>query len=245
MRFHKRLIGLIIFLPCFAVADMNFSGPQISVYGGFTNTKISPSNLQFFGETDSLVPSPNQKHQTDFNWGFGAAYRWVMPQYPQFNLLHDVSLGLDFYYFFSKQHGEVWQFQQSMFNNYMYQLPIHSARLLVDTEWTLHPIGTRLFPFIEGGIGFAANTINYSNAPLPGITGGFWLNSSNTQYQFSYTVGLGAKFLIIPQMTLSIRYLYADLGYAVTGTAGTAPLINPISVPLTTQAGLIGLTYLF
>lgn len=224
-------------------AHIDHAGFQISGYAGVAGTTIHPGTLQGFNETDSLHPNKNHQ-QEDFTWGFGAAYRFMPPAVTR-NLLHDISLGLDFMYFQTNQKGYTWLYEQPAYNNYTYQLPIDSLRLLVDSEWSFHSLlRPYLFPFIEGGIGFARNTASYNDSPLIANTEGLSINS-NAQYQFSYTVGGGVKILLPFNTELSVRYLYADLGNATTSSNASVPLAAPITIPLSTQTWLAGLTYLF
>lgn len=220
------------------------SGLQISAYAGAADTAIHAGTLQGFGETDSLHPKNPRHQQTNVTWGFGAAFRFVPPLLTQ-KLLHDISIGPDFMYFQTNQKGETWLFGQSVYNNYDYQLPITSLRFLADSEWTFHSLlRPYLFPFIEGGIGFARNTARYEDSPLIANTSGLSIDS-HTQYQFSYTVGGGVKLLLPFNTQLSFRYLYADLGNATTATTASVPLAAPITIRLTTQTWLAGLTYLY
>lgn len=226
-----------------AFGNINNSGLQVSIYVGATETAISPGDLQFSGENDSLIP--NHLNVWGVSWGLGLAYRFVQPSCAPYNLLHDITLGLDYFYLQGQQNGQVWQFENPSMYNFNYTLPLHSSRLLVDSEWTFHPIGTRTFPFIEGGMGFTANRTNYYDAPVPGLTGTSTIINKNTKYQFTYTVGGGFKFLIIPSLEASLRYLFSDLGHGTTATTGSTTLVAPVRTALTTQSILFGLTYLF
>lgn len=217
---------------------------QVSAYVGAAETTINAGTLQGFGETDSLNPKNPRHQQTNVTWGFGTAYR-LPPATFALQLLQEISIGPDFMYFQTNQKGDTWLFEQSIYNNYNYQLPITSLRLLADTEWTFQPLlRSYLFPFIEGGIGFARNTARYEDYPLIANTSGLSIDS-HTQYQFSYTVGGGVKWLLPYHTELSFRYLYADLGNATTSTHASVTLAAPITIRLTTQTWLAGLTYLF
>ena len=227
-----------------ALADVNTSGFKASVYAGGTSTSMTPGDLSLLGETDAIKPSDHQ--QTDFSWGVGAGYRFVHPSSIQpFKTIHDISLGLDFFDFNTTQSGNTWQFQDPTFNNFTYKTPIKSWRLLVDSEFTFQPVFTRIYPFLEGGIGFAANNASYQDTPIPDYGGTGPTVNGHTQYQFAYTAGGGLKALVSPHVELSFRYLYAHLGDATTSPTANLPLTAPVSVALYTHAWLAGLTYLF
>ena len=190
---------------------------------------------------------PLQRQQTDFTWGVGGAYRFLAADLPpKLNLLHDITLGVDYFYFQSKPDGDVWQFQQPSYDNYRYTMPVTSSRVMFDSEWTLNPFGSYISPFIEGGIGMAFNTLSYSDTPmLPNYYGGETV-SKHSQYQFAYTAGGGIK-VAVPQIKntiLSLRYLYANLGSAATSQYAAIPVSTPVTASLTTQTWVLGLTYL-
>ncbi len=234
------MLSLLCRLSVAGMSD-DHSGFKASLYGGTSNTSVNAGNLQGFAETDSL--NPNSHSQYDFTWGFGTAYRFMLPDNMQ-KVLHDVSIGLDLMYLKDTQKGYVWLFQQPAYNNYYYHLSVTSLRLMADVELTLHPIGQYIFPFIEGGIGAARNTASYYDSPLlPGTTG--LTIGSQSQIQFAYTVGGGIKIPLLHGSELSLRYLYVDLGNAKTSGAASVPLAAPVKMALTSQTWLIGLTHYF
>lgn len=226
-------------------ADANTSGFQVNAYLGGTTTVTSPGNLNLFGETDSLMP--NQRQQTDFTWGLGGAYRFLAADLPsKLNLLHDITLGIDYFYFQSNPEGNVWQFQQPTYDNYRYTMPVTSSRFMLDSEWTMNSFGPYISPFIEGGIGMAFNTLSYSDTPMLPDYYGSESVGKHSQQQFAYTVGGGIK-VSVPQIKntiLSLRYLYANLGSAATSQAAAIPVSTPVTASLTTQTWVFGLSYL-
>ncbi len=235
-----------LFATTLAYADVNNSGYQVNGYLGGTTTSIYPSLLKLVGETDTLTR--NRSQETDFTWGIGAAYRFLSEALPmKSDLIHDVTLGLDYFYFQSQQKGRVWEFQQPAYDNYAYTLPLTSSRLTANTEWALKPIHSFLMPFVEGGIGCAYNTLSYSDTPLLSSYGGNEQISKHGQYQFAYTLGAGINVLIpqIKNTEVSFRYLYANLGNAATSSNAAVPVVGPVTASLSTQAWLLGLTYLF
>ncbi len=224
-------------------ANIQKPGLKISGYGGFNSTKITPGSLHMFGETDTLNPNHNNNDQNNATWGVGAAYRFMPPRAP--SIMHDISAGLDFLYFETTQHGRTWQFERAAYDNYAYTLPISSSRLMVDSELTFNPLYNYFFPFLQAGIGFARNSASYHDKVLLSNYTGSVNISSNSQYQFAYTLGAGLKMLLPQNFELSVRYLYTDLGQAITSSSANVSLLNPLKIRLTTQTGLVGLTYLF
>ncbi|AHE65615.1 outer membrane protein [Legionella oakridgensis] len=236
-------VVLLVFAPS-VLAGMEISGPQANLYAGATNSQVNPGRLFLINEIDSLHPSRNDNRHTDFSWGGGVAYRFVLPSSNQ-HVLHDIAAGLDLFYFKTTQNGHVWQYQHADFNNYNYHLPIKSLRFMVNSEWTAHPLGRRLFPFAVAGFGYARNTASYQDYPLADVGGTGVHLDSRAHYQFAYNLGAGLKLLLTQNMDISFRYLYTKLGDAVTAASGNVPLEAPLKTPLSTQAWLFGLSYLF
>ncbi len=113
-------------------ADVNSSGFQVNGYLGGTTTSRSSSLLKLVDETDTLTR--NRRQETDFTWGIGAAYRFLSEALPmKSDLIHDVTLGLDYFYFQNQQKGRVWQFQQPAYDNYAYTVPLTSSRLTANS----------------------------------------------------------------------------------------------------------------
>jgi opacity protein-like surface antigen len=237
-------IGLIGSLS--ARADINTSGPQINAYVGTTMTNVSPHTINLNGETDSL--NPNAQNYATFASGLGAAYRFVMPDVSTGKPygLHDFSIGLDYFSPIQlTQYGETLQYQVPTYNNYNYRLSVKSQRLMLDGEWTFHPIGERLYPFVETGVGVAQNTTSYSDTPVAPEYGPSLTLNEHTQNQFAYALGVGLKWALTSHLNTSLRYLYTDLGDASTANTGSLSIASPLNVALTTQTLLFGLSYAF
>jgi len=224
--------------PALVFADVNTSGVQLSAYGGVADTSLDSSNYMLFGDQLEVL-SPTNSGTSNFAWGFGAAYRFLLPSY-----LHDVSVGLDLLHLPSTQTGDLLDYGTLDYSTY--RLTFKSTRLMADSEWTFHSIGPRLYPFLEAGIGFSANTINYSTTPDSDAA---WevaqKMTSNTVFQLAYNVGGGVKFALSDRVGLSFRYLYAGLGSAKTNTR-TALLSTTAGIDTSAHSGtwLAGLTYL-
>jgi len=227
-----------------AKADINSSGLQMSVYAGVAKSRVHAGTLNLVGETDYLHSQNSAGQQNNFTWGIGAAYRFVLPQA---YVLHDISAGLDFYYFKTTQRGTTWQSNNPEQINYLYKLPVRSARLMLDSEWTFHPlIKQRLFPFIEAGVGVAANSMSYKDTPVEGLIGdGNTELYGHSTYQFAYAAGVGTKVLLTPYLNLSLRYLYSNLGNAYTARRGNIPVMSRMKAAVSVQSWLLGLTYSF
>lgn len=237
--YFKVLCALIISgLPSVVFAVVDASGFQLSLYGGVADTSISDSHYTLEGNQIEVL-APEDDNSVNFAWGLGLAYRFVF-----LNFLHDISIGLDMFHFMSSQTGDVLDY--GMLDNSTYHLGFKSTRLMADSEWTFHPVGQWLYPFIEAGIGFTANTTHYENTPDSQAAWEVGQNMpDNTIYQFAYNVGGGLKIPLSHRIELSFRYLYAGLGSAVTdATTAFLPTTAGIDTPVHSQTWLIGLSLL-
>ncbi|MDP3705739.1 MAG: outer membrane beta-barrel protein [Legionellaceae bacterium] len=226
-----------------AFCAVDTSGLKLSAYAGLANTAIGSGHFTLLGnETETLVPSNH--YSSKATWGLGAAYRYVFqPKRAISRYFHDALLGLDLFYLSAAQNGSTVDYGQS---NFAYQLGFQSTRLMVDTEWTFHPVLPWLYPFVEGGIGFTANGTNYLDNPNADVPWGVGQNMPhNMAYQFAYNVGGGLKIPLPHQLEFSLRYLYAGLGDAKTN-ASTASLstTSAISTHVYSQTVLAGLSLL-
>jgi hypothetical protein len=238
-RFKAVFIISLLSASLSAMADINTSGYQLSAYAGATRSTIDSSATH--AQYTIVSPSTPYNQRTDFSWGAGLAYRFLIPPTQKSTqLLHDISLGWDIYTFQTGQDGPTWLNQPAALNQYAYNTTITSLRYIVDSEWTFKPIFHRLFPFIEGGLGFSYNRLAYT----PDTDDGYTLINKASQYAFAYTAGAGLKFSINPKLQVSLRYLYTHLGNASLNQVANIPLTTPISMSLYTQSGLLGLSYL-
>lgn len=220
----------------FAVVDT--SGFKLSIYGGIADTRMDDGDYTLKGnQVESLAPEDDSS--LNFVWGLGLAYRFVFSNY-----LHDVSIGLDMFHLTRSQTGDLLDYK--ILDNSTYQLEFESTRLMADSEWTFHPIGSWLYPFIEAGIGFTANTTNYENTPDSNAAWEVGQSMpDNTIYQFAYNVGGGIKIVLSHKIELSFRYLYAGLGSATTDeSTASLPTTAGIDTPVHSQTWLAGLSLL-
>ncbi|MDF1758068.1 MAG: outer membrane beta-barrel protein [Legionellaceae bacterium] len=221
-------------------AEFKDKGFLVSAYLGGTTSVVNFKSLPIVSETDSLSNPTNPK---DFTFGFGLGYHFKPPT-PLKSLVYDMSVNLDEYYFQMKPSGTVYQYQMIEYDNFAYSTSINSLRLLINHEWILNPIATYFYPLIEGGIGFAYNTMSYRDSPLiSGYTEGRNI-TTGSNYQFVYSGGAGVKIMIPKKsMALSIRYLYASLGNSQTSSSGSVPLTSPLKAKIATNTWVAGLNY--
>lgn len=224
-------------------ANIDSSGYKFSIYGGGNRYIVNPGAFSLIGdETIQLVP--NNRQSNNYSYGLGIAYRFLTPHKKILRYTHDISLGMDVFYFQTNQQGTALDYGQ--FPDFNYRLNIKNIRIMGNLEWTFIPIGkTNILPFLEMGLGAAFNTNYFSDTPNPSAPDGVGMTfSSHTTSQFAYDVGAGLKFMPSKNVELSFRYLYTNSGWVRSGTNASLPVASQYSIPVKTQSLLFGLSYL-
>ncbi|CEG58387.1 SPOR domain-containing protein [Legionella fallonii] len=202
-------------------------------------------------ETDTLVQTNgNNWNALAAQLGVGYVYylRNYDPYSDQIQWFTAIEPELNGYYLGqSNIKGDVWRFGSPDFNDMTYDMPINSYRLMVDGALTV--VSKRQYSlYAIGGIGNAWNRAGYSDASLNGIPcadQSLNLNTA-THSSFAWEVGAGLSYAFNNRFSLSLEYLYADLGNVQTsGTGFTGTISTPVLIPanfkLTSQAALVGL----
>jgi len=227
-----------------AWANVDTSGYQFSAYAGRQNQIINPGSYTLIGdETEQLVPY--HARTSDFTWGIGTAYRFLTPNHQNIlRFTHDISLGLDVFYFQANQSGSVLDYGE--FSDFNYRSKVQSLRFMGNVEWTFLPVFSKaIYPFLEGGAGLASNTNYYSDAP--NATSSFGVGNTFSRHnidQFAYDLGAGIKWTPTENIEVSLRYLYSSLGWVRSGNSASLPVSSGYSYRLNTQSLLLGLSYL-
>ena len=143
--------------------------------------------------------------------------------------------------------GDVWRFGSPNYNDMTFSMPIESYRLMLDGALTV--VSQKQYSlYVIGGIGNTWNRMNYNDADpngIPCVDQGLNLNST-THSNFAWEVGAGLSYAFNNRLSLSLEYLYADLGSLKTSGTGftgaiTTPALVPAQFELTSQAALLGL----
>lgn len=225
-------------------ANVDTSGYKFSAYGGWQKQIIHPGSYALIGdETEQLVP--DHSRATNFSWGLGTAYRFLTPNHK--NILrytHDISMGLDIFYFQATQNGRVMDYGESY--EFDYRTKIQSLRFIGNMEWTFLPITSKaIYPFLEVGAGLASNANYYSDTPNSNSSNGVGITFSRHDIiQFAYDLGAGFKYMPSKNVEVSLRYLYSNLGSVRSGTKASLPIDTAYNFSLKTQSLFLGLSYL-
>jgi opacity protein-like surface antigen len=142
--------------------------------------------------------------------------------------------------------GNVYQYGLAQFNNYTFQAPFTSTRLMLDTKPSLFTWRDVSAYFI-GGIGMAWNEISYDEFAAIGIPQNSALALSNhTSIQLAWDIGAGIRLKLMEHLSATAEYVYAFLGNG-------SPKNDPNGINLTesprfsfqTQSLLLGLSLSF
>jgi len=238
----------------FAKTTALANGMRVTVLAGGSSYSLNNHGQIFFPaqafRTDSFQAQGNT---INFASGAGIAYEKILDsnKYTLGTIFQSISAGVNAYYNDnSRNRGSVYEYSLADFNNATYKMNVKSFRLMLDTEWALHPLYFGIMPFVEAGVGGAQNTMNFQNIPRPniGADGGNYKLSDNAKTQFAYELGAGLKIPLSSHFIVSARYLFVDKGKADSDLLDTKTgvlLASPIKTNVQSQSVLFGLSYLF
>lgn len=233
------LLILALTLTCF-FSQKIFASPidqgHAEISGEFGLTYL-PTQDEIFNvtpiEADTLHPTNNS---LTGNFGLGIGY--LFP-------LHTESKGVSLFpylkptinlrYFEQDITGQVYQFQDPEFYNYNYDISVSSTRLMLDLVLALFNYN-RFSGYVLGGCGEAWNQIDYSDQPLPDVSGGALNLNKKNNYKFVSEVGGGISYDMNKQLSFSLEYLYSNLRTNATAAIGnlngSPAVISPIETPI-------------
>mgnify|MGYP003439740312 FL=1 len=227
------------------------SHPELSVFlgGSYIPNTINGQTLQLLPyETGQYADTfTNQSGASAFTWGVDATYRFKLHAPSAENYVFDsIGAGVDVFQITNfSQNGKVLQFNMPEFENYTYDLKLNNIRVMANADVDFHPIKQYFTPFIQGGLGSARTSISYNSVPISPVISPDLTLPNQTNWNFAYQAGAGVKYAAKNYLLLSLRYLYANMGKVNSSTAGsTAILAKPLTVNMSTQNFLFGLTYL-
>jgi opacity protein-like surface antigen len=221
-----------------------FKNAEVSIAGGINWTDANNSSLNISPfETDRAKVNHVSHNGL---WKLGLGYSLFKEPLQQRQLFNALLLELNVYHSSGKIKGDVWQYRLPQFNNYKFNAPINSTRLMIDAKPGLLTWKS-ISPYPILGIGAAWNHIAYHES-LRGIripsNSNLYLSSKTTTH-VSYDLGFGARVGISEHITTSIEYLYTYLGNMTPSgrSDNHVRLASPPTFKVSTQAVLVGLTW--
>jgi opacity protein-like surface antigen len=219
---QNKLLIFVFFISCllnpaFAETELPVWEAQIQagaafVHSGNANLGVTTS------ETDTLASTNDP---TAFHGGVGVGYLRPLKKTPEnWNGFTYLKPAINFY-FLSTMHfeGDVYEFQEPSLNNDNYQMNVQSQRFMFDLStdllnwknWSITGLA---------GLGIAWNESKYSDYGNQSFNQGERLTLNRyTAAQFAWEVGAGLRYQMSEKWSLSLDYLYTDLGKAKTGSS--------------------------
>lgn len=220
---------------------------------GIASLNAGSSNLVVTSnETDRLVQTNRSSWNT---WGgqLGLGYvyylgcnkqrcmddaQWFPSIEPELNIYTLNSNSID---------GNVLRFGNPNFNDFTFDIPLHSTRVMLDAALTI-VTKEEVSLFAIAGIGEAWNRVSYNDYPRSTVPCPLQRTSINatTSHDFAWELGAGVNYDFSTRAGVSFEYLYTQFGNVqlnnngFTGTIAT-PIISSPSFNLSTQTALFGL----
>lgn len=258
----KKLSPLAIKISMVMGLGFGFLTHAYALVGGVGLTVLAGGSVMNFDKQGHVVFPAGSFRQDSFKYGgggninfapaAGVSYDVVIGpnKYNPWYLFRDISLGVNVYYNQTSRSGSVYEYSLPDFNNSTYSMNVKSGRLMLDTEWDIHPLWYNVIPFVEAGLGVAQNTMSFKNKPRPniGAGGGNYNLDDHSKIQFAYEIGAGVKLPVSDHFVVSARYLFANAGDAESGTSDNDTgvlLAKPIKTSVESQSVLLGLSYFF
>jgi len=181
---------------------------------------------------------------TKGTWKLGIGYELFEEQLRQRSYFNRLLLELNVYQASNTIEGNVWQYELPQFNNYTFDAPIPSTRLMLDVKPSLIT-WNRLSPYLILGVGASWNKVSYDETALAGIDPSSALSlSEHTQTQLAWDLGVGLNIQIVEDVSLTAEYIYGFLGEgSPDNNSGKTPYLSePPSFSYQIQSLLIGLS---
>lgn len=196
-------------------------------------------------ETDRAVVTTTPMWPT-YRLGVGYFFEKVGPS----EYLMDILLQLNWYNSQTNIEGNVWQYQEPIFNNFTFQAPLTNNRLMFDIKPTLFSFeGFSFYPIV--GLGVSWSTLSYrERISQPGIPSDSFISlKSQTNTTFSYDLGVGVGHHFTPHFGVSVEYLYNNMNNLSPSIASNAvysqvTILSPPRFGVSNQNVLFGINWL-
>ncbi len=235
-----------------AMTTSNPSHFEVIAAAGVANLRLHDGTLGVTSsETDRLVQT-NRNDWDNFTGQVGIGYVYYFPGKQQYSestqWFPSIEPEINGYYIGKDTiKGDVWRFGSADFNQMTFKMPVQSTRLMFDTALTI--VSKKQYSlYAIGGIGGAWNKASYRDFDrdiVPCVNQALNLGSAS-HADFSWEAGAGFSYAFNNRISLSLEYLYTDLGevrHSAHGSTGTitTPIIIPAHLDLAAQSALLGL----
>ena len=158
----------------------------------------------------------------------GVGYHLFSDALSKRKYLNDLLLELNLYHSHAAIHGAVWQYQQSNLDNYTFNAPIDSTRLMLDVKPNLFT-QANFSPYPIVGVGMSWNKLSYSKSPAYSGVSDYTNLDSEFNRRIAYDLGFGVHYHVTQHVNTSLEYLYNRLGHLsssnnlISGQASSSP----------------------
>lgn len=215
---------------------------ELSAAGGVDWYTISDTHLIISPfETDkNKVDDPSAKG----TWKIGVGYYLFDECLRRRDYLNHLLLELNLYQTFASVTGDVLQYELPQFNNYDFDAPVTSTRLMFDFKPSLFT-WKNMMPYPILGVGVSWNSVSYHEKPGESDIDPMsrLILSKHTIAQFAWEAGVGFNGVLSDRLSITAEYIYAFLGKG-SPADDPANAVRLSSVPdfsLKAQSLLLGL----
>lgn len=184
---------------------------ELSAAGGVDWYTISNTHLIISSfETDkNKVDDPSAKG----TWKIGVGYYLFDECLRWRDYLNHLLLELNLYHTFASVTGDVWQYKLPQFNNYDFDAPVTSNRLMFDFKPSLFT-WKNITPYSILGVGETWNSVSYHEKSRKSDIDpkSRLILSKHKIAQFAWEVGVGFNVVLSDRLSISAEYIYAFLG---------------------------------
>lgn len=214
---------------------------EFSAAGGLDWYTISDTHL-------IISPFETDKNEVDDHsargmWKIGVGYYFFDECLRQRDYLNHLLLELNLYQTSASVAGNVLQYELPQFNNYHFDAPVTSTRLMFDFKPSLFT-WENITPYPILGVGVTWNSISYREKPKGSDIDSMsrLILSKHKMARFALEAGAGLNVVLSEHIAISAEYIYAFLGKGspANDPANDVQLARAPSFSLHNQSFLFG-----
>lgn len=173
----------------------------------------STFNSGNFTEVDSLTSSTSDNATALGTIGVGYVVPFDTDSDEKLIWFPGMMISLDAtYQFESDLTGDVYGYRDPAFDDFNYTYGIQNTNLLANFTLGLAEY-ERWTVFAVGGLGIAWTWVDYMESPKPGVDAGIVTQTdTHANTTFAWQVGGGFGYEVMPELDVTLTYLYTDLG---------------------------------
>jgi opacity protein-like surface antigen len=133
------------------------------------------------------------------------------------NSLYALQVGISYHYISSMDvNGILEQGVSSPYYQSTYSYSVNSSQYLVEAK--LHREFYQYFPYVFLGLGVASNTAHDYSTAVPSYLAVTPNYSNRTTNSFTYSLGLGVDYFVMPKLSIGLGYRFINLGNVGLGS---------------------------